>query len=319
MKRIAAMLLASSLMLCGCAAKTSDGKQILASVDGLEITCDSVYEDLYDANEDGSTLFGYIIDQLIDEKFPITKNMKEDAKERVESIEENFESNYGDDYETYLESALASSGYATLDAYEEALVQALQYTEFLKDYVKNNFDEVYDDYYSVANPRMISIIKVSVSDFDSMTDDEISKLDEVEALLNTSKKFGDIAKDYSDDDSASSKGSIGVVDSYSEIGDTYGDNVEETALSLKEGEISGAIEGDDGYYFIYCTSTSKKKIKKELSSVDIESPLLTYDDYLVYLAYNSYDITINDKTLAKKIKTYVSDALKDREEERSDD
>ena len=87
-------------------------------------------------------------------------------------------------------------------------------------------------------------------------------------------------------------------------------------MSLKAGQVSEAIKGNDGYYFLYCTSTDKATIKEELKSVDIDSPLLVYDDYMMYLAFNSYELKYNDENIEKQIKEVIDDALKSREEER---
>ena len=151
-----------------------------------------------------------------------------------------------------------------------------------------------------------------MSDVDTPTERESEKLEEVKKLLKTNKSFGDIAASYSDDDSSSAKGNIGVVDSTSDLASTYGDDVETKALSLKAGEVSEAIQGDDGYYFLYCQSTDKDTIKEELKTVDLDSPLLVYDDYILYMAFNTYELTYKDEEVEKQIKQIVDEALEAR-------
>lgn len=316
-KQICGLALASLLILSGCSSTVQDnGQDVIASIDGKNILADDVYTSLSSSNSGKTALFDYVLKTLVNEKYPVSKDMKENASEIVKNIEANYNSQYGDEAQEQLESALAYGGYSDMDAYEDSLIESLQYAEFIKQYVKDNYDQVYEDYYKQESPRILSIIKVSMSDVENPTSEENEKLKEVQNLLKTDKSFADIATSYSDDDSKSAKGNIGVVDSTSDLTSSYGENVEKEALSLKAGKISQGIKGTDGYYFLHCTSTDKAKIKEELKTVDVDSPLLAYDDYIMYLAFNSYSLTYNDSDIEKAIKTVVDEALKKREEER---
>ena len=115
--------------------------------------------------------------------------METDAKRTVDQIQAYYESQYGDSAEEQLNTILSSSGYASLDAYREAMVKAYQKSNFLLDYVENNFDEVFDDYYTQSSPREASIIKVAMTDVDNPTEAESTKLNEVAALISSSKSF----------------------------------------------------------------------------------------------------------------------------------
>lgn len=316
-KKLCGFALASLLVLSGCSSSVKEnGKDVIASIDGKTILADDVYESLSSSGSGKSILFDFVLERLVKENFPVTDDMKQNASDIVENIEANYNSQYGDEAEEQLESALASGGYESMDAYKDSLIESLQYSEFLKQYVKDHYDEVFEDYYKVESPRIISLIKVSMSDVENPTTEESENLEEIKKLLKTDKSFADIASSYSDDDSKSAKGNIGVVDSTKGLADNYGDDVEAKALSLKAGQVSESIKGNDGYYFLYCTSTDKAKIKEELKSIDIDSPLLVYDDYMMYLAFNSYELKYNDENIEKQIKDIIDDALKSREEER---
>lgn len=319
-KQINGLILASLLVLSGCSTTVKEnGKDIIASIDGIKISADDVY-DIFSSKYVGQvSMFNYILKQLINENFPINDAMKKEAQDTIDTIVTNYKNQYGDDYESYLEKDLGSVGqYQNIDEYKQSLIDNLQYAEFKKKYVKENFDTVFEDYYKVEKPRMMSIIKIAVEDMENPTDEEKEKLKEVKELLKTDKNFEDIAKGYSDDVSRSANGYIGIVDSTLGLYNTYGDDVEKKAFSLKEGEISNEIKGNDGYYFLYCTSQNKETIKEELKSVDLTSPLLIYDDYIIYLAFNTYEIQYANNDIKKQIKEVVDDALKVRTEERED-
>ena len=204
-----------------------------------------------------------------------------------------------------------------VNEYKKKLVYSLQYAELVKHYVKTHYDTVFDDYYKVSTPRVISMIKISTSDISNPTDAEKEKLEEVKELLKDGKNFGDIAKDYSDDSNTkSAKGSLGVVDKTSNLTNSYGNAINESAFSLTEGQTSDVLTGNDGYYILKCTSTNKEKIKKKLKNITIQSPLLTYDDNIIYLAFNTYDIEYKDAKVKKAVKEAVKEGLKARAEER---
>lgn len=317
LKKLAAILLASGLVLTGCSSTVQvDGKDVVASITDKNILADDIYSSLLDTPTGENALFNYVLQEVIDAYFPIDKDMEEYADDAIENIEYQYESNYGDEAQSYLESTLASSGYESLDAYRESLVQSLQYSAMIKDYVKNNFETVFEDYYANANPRYLSLIKVSVEDMKKPTADETEKLNEIKALLKTDKSFGDIAESYSDDTSASVKGDLGLVDTSTQLYNTYGDTVEEAAFDLKANEVSDVIEGDDGYYILKCTGTDKETIKEELTNVDLTSPLLAYDSYMIYLAFNTYELTYGDEDIKATVEQYVKDALQAREDNR---
>lgn len=316
-KKVIGVAIASLLVLTGCTSSVKeDGKYVVASIDNQSILADDLYDELTSSSQGETALFSYILDELIKENFPVDKNMKEYADELINNLKTNYQYQYGEDADAQIESVLAQYGYNSLDEWRNDILHSLQYSEFVKTYVKDHFDEVFDDYYQVESPRIVSLIKVSMSDVENPTDDEKEKLTEIKNLLATDKSFAEIAADYSDDETSSVKGNLGVVDSQAGLNSTYGDDVETAALALKEGEVSDAIMGDDGYYFLYCTSQDKETIKKELKTVDINSPLLTYDDYIQYLAYNTYDIKYGDEDLEKRIKGFVEENLKLRDEQR---
>lgn len=317
-KRLIALAMASLLVLSGCSSQMQDnGKDVVASVNNKNILADDVYKNLVTSAGNQGASFAFVLDRLVNEKFPVTSDMKENTNEMIENIQTTYENQYGDEADTQLESALASSGYSNLNDYKKDLIYSLQRAEFLKKYVKDNFDEVMDDYYQYANPRYISLIKVSMSDVENPTDQEKEKLEEVKSLLKTDKSFEDIASEYSDDDSKSAKGNIGIVDKTNTvISSTYGEDVLDKAMALKNQEVSDAIKGTDGYYFVKCTSNDKNKLKEDLKTVDVDSPLIAYDEYMTYLAFKTYNIKYEDKTIENQINKTIDDALKLREESR---
>lgn len=326
-----AALLISSCLLTGCSnfsktVKNDDGKYVIASLEKKDkvknILADDIYKNIIDTSSGQNATYNAVLQKLIDQKFPIDDAMETEADTIIDQIEEYYKNYFGEDqYEEELQNALISNGYSDLDQYRESMVKQIQYANFLLDYVDTNYDDVFDDYYKQCVPRYVSVIKISVTDMTNVSDDENAKLNEVKELLNnTDKSFGSIAQDYSDDSSANKKGEIGLVDlkDTAGLGDSYNEDVLNQAQSLNEGQVSDAISGTDGYYFVKVTSTDYDKIKKDLSDTDIDSPLIAYDDYLQYVAFQSYKITYKDDSVKKIIEKVIDDALAERKESRGE-
>ena len=221
LKKCAALLLVSSCLLTGCttsSAKKVDSKYVVASLEKgnktKNIFADNLYKDIIDNSSNNSTVFNAVLQNLVDQKFPVNDDMKEDAATIIKQIKSAYKSNYGDNYKDSLNQALTSAGYKNLSEYRQKMIKQIQYANFLLDYIDDHFDDVFNDYYQQCAPKYVSLIKISVSDTSSPTDDETSKLNEVKELIsNTDKSFGDIAQDYSNDSTSSKKGSLGIVDS----------------------------------------------------------------------------------------------------------
>ncbi|WP_314795268.1 peptidylprolyl isomerase [Eggerthia catenaformis] len=317
-KKLTGLTLAGLLFLSGCqAGKTAGGKSVVASTSQGNIFADSIYSTLSNTSSGKTALFSYVLDTLISKKYPATNAMKKNAADMVENIKASYKSQKGDDYEKKLNSDLKSAGYKSIDDYRKKVIYSYQYAELMKKYVKDHFDEVVEDYYNYASPRKLSIIKVSAINTSNPTKIEKANLKEVQDLLAAGKSFADVAKGYSADTTKNAKGNLGIVDKkVSSLSDTYGSAVYDAAFTLTEGKTSSVITGKGGFYLLHCDSTKKEDIKKELKTVDINSPLITYDNYMVYLAFKTYKINYKDNTIKAAIEETITKNLNKRKEER---
>ncbi|WP_294581442.1 peptidylprolyl isomerase [uncultured Thomasclavelia sp.] len=326
LSKCAAALIVTSFLVTGCSSGSKtvkeDDKFVIASLSNDDneknIFADDVFDDIISTASGKSAYFDAVLQQLIDQKFPIDDDMETDADTTIQQIQDYYENYYGDDAQDTLEQALSYSGFESLDEYREYMVRAYQRSNFLLAYVKDNFDEVFDDYYTQASPREASIIKISMTDVENPTEEESAKLSEVTALLQTSKSFDEIATDYSDDENTNqNKGKLGIVDTTSQLSDTYGDDVKSQILALGQDEVSEPIKGSDGYFIVKVTNTDKDSIKEQTKKdLSIDTPLIAYDDYMSYLAFQSYDLEYEDDDAKAIIEEVINDALTERENSR---
>ena len=60
---------------------------------------------------------------LVDQKFHINDDMKEDAATIIKQIKSAYKSNYGDNYKDSLNQALTSAGYKNLSEYRQRMIK----------------------------------------------------------------------------------------------------------------------------------------------------------------------------------------------------
>lgn len=301
-----AALLASMMMLNACSSTSSNG--VIASVNtDQEITASEVYTELVKSSSGKSTIFQYLIKEIVENNFPVTDAMKTEADLSVENIQTQYETYYGSQAETYLLNALQQSGFADIDDYRNTLIYSLQLKEFLGQYVQEHFDEVFEDYYSTKNPRYVSHVLIMMEDPDNPTEEEQEKLDEVQKLIDSGKDFAEIAKEYSDDSTASVGGELGICDEDTNFDSEF----KKVALALDEGEISEATKSDYGYHFIVVTSRDKEKMKNDTQVT--EELLYSYDENMIYKALQSYELTFQDAEIEEIYNSQLQSVLKEEE------
>ena len=83
------------------------------------IFADNLYKDIIDNSSNNSTVFNAVLQNLVDQKFPVNDDMKEDAATIIKQIKSAYKSNYGDNYKDSLNQALTSAGYKNLSEYRQ--------------------------------------------------------------------------------------------------------------------------------------------------------------------------------------------------------
>ena len=96
-------------------------------------------------------------------------------------IRTNAQSN-STDYEASLAAELASYGYKSIDDLDDYCLTSVKEKEMNKAYVDEHFDE-YKEAVESVSPRTVSIISMSVTDADELTDDEQKKKDNIDQAL----------------------------------------------------------------------------------------------------------------------------------------
>lgn len=318
LNKLATASIASMLLITGCSSnshsKVIDGKYALSSVNEEYYFADDAYNDLINSSNGAKNLYQVFLQQLLEKESPVTSDMKTEADVLIKEIKSNYSGK-----EAQLTAQLMQMGYKDLDTYREGYIDFLQYSAFVDKYITDHFDEIFEDYYTLTNPRYVSHILVKMADSDNPTEEEKAKLEEVQKLLAAGKSFEDVATEYSDDGSASKQGSLGLCDKNTAFVTEFKDAM----LKLSEGEVSEPVKSEYGYHIIKVTSTNKDQMKEELNKADSALRDWTsdsyYDKYIEYVIYSSYDITYEDEQIKKLVEDYVQSALDERESSRTTD
>ena len=299
-------------------AKTSNNEQVVASIDGDDITAKDLYDE--SAPYDGSTIYNMYKNAVIDQSIKTTKDLRKQANTLESNIKQNA-SNQSDDYESTLTSELAKYGYSSFDDLNNYCLTSVKEKEMNKRYITKHYNDV-KKAWEEKSPRTVSIIKMDVSDADNLSETETKKKNNIDKAL-TKESFADVAKAFSEDsNTANNKGFAGYIDSDSasssdsSSSSTVPADVVTAAISLKKGETSDWItvtsSSGTSLYKVYVNQTNAEKIFNAKSNTVANQALyaiLNSDSSLANKILESYakklDIKFNDKSTKKKFDNYV--------------
>lgn len=253
------------LMLAGCGKipKLKDGSELVIELDGLKMTTEEFYQKLKD-NYGTYTLINSIDELLLNKVYETDSTLKTKIESQITTMKNQF----GSDFEDAINYYYGVSNEKQLYDYIE---MAFKREYAIEDYAKTLIsDKDIEKYY---NEKAIGDIKAShilikSEATDDMTSDEkkkaeedaLNKAKEVIKKLNNGEKFEDLAKEYSEDSSASDGGNLG----YFNRGEMVSE-FEEAAIKLEVGKYTTTpVKTQFGYHIILKT---EQKDKPELNEI----------------------------------------------------
>lgn len=294
------------LVLLGHKVKLSDGKEIIASIDGKEITAEELFDKMKQQN--GSDVLLSIVDNSIIKKElnndDLTKAKKE-AQTQVDTIKNQYESaGYKWD------EVLANYGYENEDKLLNEFLDSIKKEIVAKKYLEEKLtDEEIKKYYdeSVYGKYTVKHILIKPDTNTEMNDEEVAskeeealnKANEVIEKLNNGEDWATLVSEYSEDEG--SKDNEGLIENF-----TKGDVVDEffnASVALENGKYSSEpVKSEFGYHVILKVSSEDKKaldeLKDEIKNTLVEKKLT--DDANLY--------TNTWKDIRKKYKLSIEDS-----------
>lgn len=286
--------------------KSVGGKQVVFSVDDTNYTADDLYDRL-SSDYYESRVFLSFQKALLDEATKNDKDIETNVKTQYQQTLQYYQSQYGYDEEYLNQIARYYYGY---DTFYDYMLYSNKSMSVFKDYIKTNIaDLLTDEKKAELNPRIVSYVVIAMDDPANPTAEESSKLKAVQDAwasdTYTAENFGDFAAAYSQDGNAANKGVFGYIDTKTTgIDETFLN----TALSLKDGEVSEWVYSEQfGYFLIKCDTSDTAALLEE---DDFVSEVLNMNEGLqnkvMWQKAEELGVSYGDEEVEKIIKDHMN-------------
>ena len=288
-------------------ATLKDGTQPVATIDGMTLTADELYEDMKDIYS-VSSLLDKLDTKILTDKYPDTDEMDDE----VTSQAENYYKAYEQYYKMSKEDFLKQNGFNAEKKFLEYLKLNNRRTKYVKEYTENEvtdkeIDKYYEDkvYGDINTKHMLVKVDSSASDDDKKEAENLAK--EIISKLDEGKTFDEVKEEYKDKIT------------YEELGyKSYNAALEEAykneMKNLKDGEYSKEpVKTSYGYHIVYRIDQKEKpaledikdQIKEEIADEKISNDKNLYYVVLDKMRENA-NLKFEDTVLKDKYDNYMS-------------
>ena len=288
-------------------AKLENGLEPVASIDGLTITAEDLYEDMKEIYS-VSSLLDKIDNKVLEEKYPENDEMNDELQEEAE----NYYNMYNQYYGISKEEFLAKNGFGSERAFIEYLRLQYRRSKYTDDYVKGLItDKEINDFYEekvygdINTKHILVKVDSNATDEDKKNAENLAK--EIISKLNEGKTFDEVKEEYKDQIT------------YEELGyKAYNASLEsaymEAMQKLENNSYSKEpVKTSYGYHVIYRIDQKEKPaledVKEEIITSLVEEKK-SEDTYIQYKALEKMREDVNlkftDTVLEKKYETYKS-------------
>lgn len=299
---------------CGKVPKLENGKEVVASINGFNLTAEDLYEELKKAN--GVNIVINKIDEYIaNETIKDSKEADEYAKKQIEALKAQYEM-----YNMDFSAALKSNGYANEEELAKEIALSYKKDETLKKYLEEKLtDKEINEYYNseIFGEMTVRHILIKPITTDDMTDDDkkkaendaLNKAKELIKKLDEGADFATLAKENSADEGTASEGGLfanftkqGVVSEFFDA-----------SYALKDNEYTKEpVKTTYGYHIILKVSQNEKP-SLDIVKDDIKGTLVTNklesDQKLSVTAWDEirtkHNMKINDDNLKNNYSTVI--------------
>ena len=288
-------------------AKLENGLEPVASIDGLTVTAEDLYEDMkeiYSVNN----LLDIIDNKILEEKYPETDEMNTELNDQAENYYNMYSQYYGYSKEEFL----TKSGFGSERAFIEYLRLQYRRTQYTDDYIKEQItdkeiEKYYEDkVYGDINTKHI-LVKVS----SSATDEEKKKAEnlakEIITKLNEGKSFDEVKDEYKDKIT------------YEELGyKAYNASLESAYMEAMQKLENNSytkepVQTSYGYHVIYRIDQKEKPSLEDVKEEIITSLVSEHKSEDTSVQYKALEkmredakLKFTDTVLEKKYETYKS-------------
>ncbi len=288
-------------------AKLENGLEPVASIDGLTVTAEDLYEDMkeiYSVNN----LLDIIDNKILEEKYPETDEMNTELNDQAENYYNMYNQYYGYSKEEFL----TKSGFGSERAFIEYLRLQYRRTQYTDDYIKEQItdkeiEKYYEDkVYGDINTKHI-LVKVSSSATDEEKKEAENLAKEIITKLNEDKSFDEVKDEYKDKIT------------YEELGyKAYNASLESAYMEAMQKLENNSytkepVQTSYGYHVIYRIDQKEKPALKDVKEEIITSLVSEHKSEDTSVQYKALEkmredakLKFTDTVLEKKYETYKS-------------
>ena len=288
-------------------AKLENGLEPVASIDGLTVTAEDLYEDMKEIYS-VSNLLDIIDNKILEEKYPETDEMNTKLNDQAENYYNMYNQYYGYSKEEFL----TKNGFGSERAFIEYLrlqYRRLQYTDdYIKEQITDKEIEKYyeDKVYGDINTKHI-LVKVSSSATDEEKKNAKNLAKEIIAKLNEGKSFDEVKDEYKDKIT------------YEELGyKAYNASLESAYMEAMQKLENNSytkepVQTSYGYHVIYRIDQKEKPALEDVKEEIITSLVSEHKSEDTSVQYKALEkmredakLEFTDTVLEKKYETYKS-------------
>ncbi|MED9979403.1 MAG: peptidylprolyl isomerase [Bacilli bacterium] len=288
-------------------AKLENGLEPVASIDGLTVTAEDLYEDMkeiYSVNN----LLDIIDNKILEEKYPETDEMNTELNDQAEKYYNMYNQYYGYSKEEFL----TKNGFGSERAFIEYLRLQYRRTQYTDDYIKEQItdkeiEKYYEDkVYGDINTKHI-LVKVSSSATDEEKKEAENLAKEIITKLNEGKSFDEVKDEYKDKIT------------YEELGyKAYNASLESAYMEAMQKLENNSytkepVQTSYGYHVIYRIDQKEKPALKDVKEEIITSLVSEHKSEDTSVQYKALEkmredakLKFTDTVLEKKYETYKS-------------
>lgn len=288
-------------------AKLENGLEPVASIDGLTVTAEDLYEDMkeiYSVNN----LLDIIDNKILEEKYPETDEMNTELNDQAENYYNMYNQYYGYSKEEFL----TKSGFGSERAFIEYLRLQYRRTQYTDDYIKEQItdkeiEKYYEDkVYGDINTKHI-LVKVSSSATDEEKKEAENLAKEIITKLNEGKSFDEVKDEYKDKITYEELG-------YKAYNASFESAYMEAMQKLENNSYTKEpVQTSYGYHVIYRIDQKEKPALKDVKEEIITSLVSEHKSKDTSVQYKALEkmredakLKFTDTVLEKKYETYKS-------------
>ena len=288
-------------------AKLENGLEPVASIDGLTVTAEDLYEDMKEIYS-VSNLLDIIDNKILEEKYPETDEMNTELNDQAENYYNMYNKYYGYSKEEFL----TRNGFGSERAFIEYLRLQYRRSQYTDDYIKGQItdkeiEKYYEDkVYGDINTKHI-LVKVSSSATDEEKKNAENLAKEIIAKLNEGKSFDEVKDEYKDKIT------------YEELGyKAYNASLESAYMEAMQKLENNSytkepVKTSYGYHVIYRIDQKEKPALEDVKEEIITSLVSEHKSEDTSVQYKALEkmredakLEFTDTVLEKKYETYKS-------------